>query len=126
MEESKHLIRPSDRYDEVDIEDNFSDSTRVPSFADEKGFSGSTSRDSSRKIENVLTWGRWLTVVTLQFIVIMLVLSMWSQPQPRVSRETGNELKGKFLETGDDASGLYTTGKPLHSSIDKQLLNGFT
>jgi hypothetical protein len=109
MEESNHLIRPSERYEEVDIEDNFSDSTRVSSFADEKSFDTPSRGSSRRKVEAVLTWGRWLVLVTLQFIIIMLVFLLWTQPEPRISRETDAELMGKFLETGDDASGLYTT-----------------
>ncbi|KIV98730.1 uncharacterized protein PV09_09513 [Verruconis gallopava] len=109
MEESKSLMRPSERYDEVDVEDNFSESTRVSSFADEKTFEKLSRKASDRRIESVLTWGRWLVVVTLQFILIMLVLLLWKQPQPRISHETVSELKGKFVETGDDVNGLYTT-----------------
>jgi hypothetical protein len=110
MEESKHLIRCSEHYHEVDIEDNFSDSTRVSSFVDEKAFDGPSRTLSSQKIESVLTWGRWLVVVTFQLIIIVLVLSLWAQPQQRITRESDPELKDKLVETGDDVNGLFTTG----------------
>lgn len=94
-----------DDEEDIDLEDNFSDSTHV-----DEQYIARDNDGSSRKIQAFLTWSRWLVVVTLQFIIIMMVLLMWKQPAGTTSKETVPELHGKILETGDDVNGLFKTG----------------
>lgn len=106
MEETKRLMRSNqDDEDNIDLEDNFSDSTHVDGQYIARDNDG-----SSRKIQAFLTWSRWLVVVTLQTIIIIMVLLVWKQPMGTVSKETVSELQGKILETGDDVTGLFKTG----------------
>ncbi|PTB62040.1 hypothetical protein BBK36DRAFT_1163373 [Trichoderma citrinoviride] len=110
---------------DVDLEDNASDTTKISSNADvfdktaflslRDDADESASSFAHRLIErakmssNFWTWLRWGVVVGLQTIIILLLCLKQGG-----STNLGNDLQGigpggQFVETGGDINGLYKT-----------------
>ena len=122
-EEPMLSTRQVEDEDEFDLEDNDSCSTKVSSTAsfdkaanEPYGLpwpnattkSSRKSKAQARRGEDLWTWIRWATIVSLQCIIIITILL-----RRREGKEGGEEsesiLKGKVVETGGDINGLYKT-----------------
>lgn len=55
--------------------------------------------------ENLLTWIRWLLILSLQLLIMVFLI----RPVPEKSDNCILSGKEEFVETGDDINGLYKT-----------------
>lgn len=111
------LVKDRLREEEQDLDDGFSDSTKLSAFVNDKStlhrqsedyltpWEGPAQRSTTSRIQPLLTWIRWFIVVTLQIVIIIMLFLFWQRGA--TIQETDAELQGRVVEAGGDINGLW-------------------